>query len=247
MFIIDLTCGFNGFGKDNCKTRQEKFKFWNLVRLILEIWWYIRLCESWCPGKVMSACSVIRWDYAKCSTSELIPSWALIMGYVWVLMALWGHVHNRVWVLMAWWGYINNWATLTHWGRVTLICAGNQTIIGSDNGLSPGRRQAIIWTNAAILLIGPLGTNCNEILSEILTFSFTKIGLNVLSAKWQPFCLGFNVLRHMALRGVGASGYVKSCALRAVGVPGQSPPRHYPPTQSPSRTLPTRTLPHHQH
>ena len=37
-------------------------------------------------------------------------------------------------------------------------------IIGSDNGLSPGRRQAIIWTNAGILLIGPLGTNFIEIL-----------------------------------------------------------------------------------
>ena len=33
---------------------------------------------------------------------------------------------------------------LTHWGRVTHICVGNLTIIGSDNGLSPGRRQAII-------------------------------------------------------------------------------------------------------
>ena len=32
---------------------------------------------------------------------------------------------------------------LTHWGRVTHICVGNLTIIGSDNGLSPGRRQAI--------------------------------------------------------------------------------------------------------
>ena len=41
------------------------------------------------------------------------------------------------------------------WGRVTYICVGNQTIIGSDNGLSPGRRQAITWTNVAILLIGP--------------------------------------------------------------------------------------------
>ena len=48
---------------------------------------------------------------------------------------------------------------LTHWGRVTLICIGNLTIIGSDNDLSPGRRQAIIWTNAGILLIGPLGIN----------------------------------------------------------------------------------------
>ena len=33
---------------------------------------------------------------------------------------------------------------LTHWGQVTLICVGYLTIIGSDNGLSPGWRQAII-------------------------------------------------------------------------------------------------------
>ena len=66
---------------------------------------------------------------------------------------------------------------LTHWGRVTHICVGNLTIIGSDNGLSSGRRQAIIWTNAGILLIGPLGTNFNEILIEIHTFSFKKMHL----------------------------------------------------------------------
>ena len=52
---------------------------------------------------------------------------------------------------------------LTHWGRVTHICVGKLTIIGSDNGLSPERRQAIIWTNAGILLIGSLGTNFSEI------------------------------------------------------------------------------------
>ena len=40
-------------------------------------------------------------------------------------------------------------------------------IIGSDNGLSPGRRQAIIWTNAGILLIETLGTNSSEILFDI--------------------------------------------------------------------------------
>ena len=47
----------------------------------------------------------------------------------------------------------------------------NYTIIGSDNGLSPGRRQAIIWTIAGILLIIPLGTNFSEIAIEIKTFS----------------------------------------------------------------------------
>ena len=30
---------------------------------------------------------------------------------------------------------------LTHWGRVTHVCVGNLTIIGSDNGLSPGGRS----------------------------------------------------------------------------------------------------------
>ena len=48
---------------------------------------------------------------------------------------------------------------LTHWGRVTHLCVSKLTSIASDNGLSPGRRQAIIWNNAGILLIGPLGTN----------------------------------------------------------------------------------------
>ena len=56
---------------------------------------------------------------------------------------------------------------LTHWGRVTHICVSKLTIIGSDNGLSPGRRQAIIWTNAGILLIRTLGTNFSEILGKI--------------------------------------------------------------------------------
>ena len=84
---------------------------------------------------------------------------------------------------------------LTHWGRVTHICVSEIIIIGSDNGLSPGRRQAIIWTNAGILLIGPWGTNFSEILIGVHTFSFKKIHLNMFSAKCRPFCLCLNVLR----------------------------------------------------
>ena len=56
---------------------------------------------------------------------------------------------------------------LTHLGRVMHICVSRLTVTGSDNGLSPGRRQAIIWTNDGILLIGPLGTNCSENFIEI--------------------------------------------------------------------------------
>ena len=77
---------------------------------------------------------------------------------------------------------------------MTHICVSKLTIICSDNGLSPGRRQAIIWTNAGLLLIGPLGTNFSEILIDILTFSFKKMRLKVSCAKRRTFCLGLNVL-----------------------------------------------------
>ena len=91
---------------------------------------------------------------------------------------------------------------LTHWGRVTHICASELSILDSDNGLSPGRRQAIIKTNAGILLIWPLGTNFSEILIEINTFSFKKMHLKMLSGKKPAIFLGLNVLRHPDLASV---------------------------------------------
>ena len=74
---------------------------------------------------------------------------------------------------------------LTHWGWVMHICVSDLTLIDSDNGLPPGRRQAIIRTNAAIMLIRPLGTNFSEILIKILIFSFKKMRLKVSSAQWR--------------------------------------------------------------
>ena len=88
---------------------------------------------------------------------------------------------------------------LTHWGRVTHRCVGKLTTIGWDNGLSPERRQAIIWTNAGILLIGPLGTNFSEILIECHSISFMKMHMKMSSWKWRPSCLGLNVLNHCGL------------------------------------------------
>ena len=93
-----------------------------------------------------------------------------------------------------WWPYCPGLSLLTHWGRVTHICIAYLTIIASDNGLSPSRRQSIIWTNAEILLIRPLGTNVSEMLIEIHTFSFKKMHLKMTSAKRRAFCLGLNVL-----------------------------------------------------
>ena len=82
---------------------------------------------------------------------------------------------------------------LTHWGRVTHICVKKRTIIGSDNGLSPSRRQTIIRTNVGILLIGPSGTIFSEKLIEIHTFSFTKMHLKMSSGKRRLCFLGLNV------------------------------------------------------
>ena len=68
IFILNLTPGFNGLGKDNCKMRRETFKFWNLLPLILETLRYVCLpfwcwiwniqgeldqCHGcWCPGSL---------------------------------------------------------------------------------------------------------------------------------------------------------------------------------------------------
>ena len=72
--------------------------------------------------------------------------------------------------------YVNSGQTvhvhLNHWGRVSHVCVNKLTITGSDNGLSPGRHQVIIWTNTGILLIGSLETNFSDILIEIRIFQF---------------------------------------------------------------------------
>ena len=66
----------------------------------------------------------------------------------------------------------------------------NQVSMGSGNGLSPIGRQAIIWTSAGLLSIGPLVTNFSEILIKIQIFSFTKMHLKISSAKRRPFVQG---------------------------------------------------------
>ena len=76
---------------------------------------------------------------------------------------------------------------------MTHKCVNELTIIGSGNGLSPGRRQAIISTNAGILLIQPQETNFSEILFEIHIILFKKIHLKMSSGKWRPFWPGLNM------------------------------------------------------
>ena len=127
--------------------------------------------------------------------NEILPGVRFIISRLLIVKAAWNPTSLKH--LMCVYKYISikpRTRVLTHWGRVTHICVGNLTTIGSDNGLSPGRRQAIIWTNARMLLMGPLWINFSEILIEIPTFSFKKMRLKVSSAKRRPFCLGLNVL-----------------------------------------------------
>ena len=56
------------------------------------------------------------------------------------------------------------------------LSVSNLTIFDSDNGLSPGRRHTIIWTNH--------------------TNTFKKMLLKMLTKRW-PFCLGLGDNEHM--------------------------------------------------
>ena len=104
--------------------------------------------------------------------------------YVWLFteltMVALGHMSDR-----------NGKLTEAGW---RIYVSVDKITIGSDNGLSSGRHQAITRASAGIFLIGPLGTNFSEILIEIRTFSFKKRRLKMSSRKCRPSCLGFNVL-----------------------------------------------------
>ena len=92
---------------------------------------------------------------------------------------------------------------LTHWGRVTHICVRKLTIIGSDNGLSPGRRQAIIWTNDRILLMRPLGTNFSEIFIRNSNIFIHENALENVVCQMASICLGVNVLNSQGISSHG--------------------------------------------
>ena len=83
--------------------------------------------------------------------------------------------------------------TLWYWiisSEYRIYALVNWASIGLGNGLLPVRRQAITWTNADLVLKGTLRTNLSEIRIKIQNFSFMEMHLEMLSAKWQPFCPG---------------------------------------------------------
>ena len=92
------------------------------------------------------------------------------------------------------WGWIYSLkihlCSLTHWGWVMHICISKPTIIGSDNGLSPFRCQAITWTNDDLLSIGLWGTKFKEIFIKIKPFSLKNCISKCHLPKLRPSCRG---------------------------------------------------------
>ena len=81
------------------------------------------------------------------------------------------------------------------------ICNSKLTIIGSDNGLSPGQHQVIIWTSARILLIAPftnklqwnLNQNTKLFINENALENVVRKMAAILS---QPRCVNSPCLPH---------------------------------------------------
>ena len=154
--------------------------------------WFI---SRWQPGALR------RWHNISSGVGQLPQTARLPLAPAMVLLALiyrflqdfwivFKHEYKIPWKLFPYyWSSVEDleplfFIWLTQCGPVTYISITKLTIIGSDNGLSPGRCQAIIWTNKSILLIGSLGTNFSEILIEIHdTFPFKKMHLKRSSAK----------------------------------------------------------------
>ena len=137
-----------------------------------------------------------KWLFVACLTPSKNADTLLIItwGTYWDLYQR-THISFRKCCLeflsMKYWSLHSGLYDFTHWGQVTHICVSKLSITDSDNGLSPGRCQAIIWTSAGIFLIQTLGTH----FSKILTISFKKMRLKWSSGIWWPFCLGLNVLK----------------------------------------------------
>ena len=122
--------------------------------------------------------------------SHLLPMCWATRGRSWGHVMMWARFGSQGSIALNW---HSRYSGTRYSGTWLYICVTKHSI-GSDNGLLPDRRQAIIWTSAGILLIEALGTNFSEIFIEIHAFSFKEMHLKMSSGKWQPFCLSLNVL-----------------------------------------------------
>ena len=114
---------------------------------------------AWCSWEIKDLYFI--GPFCLLTESKPVTNAAILRFELFTGLSLWGPLGPGRVTCMLWVKEMFPHLSLTYRCRVTHICDSKLTIIGSDTGLSPGRCQAIIWTNAGILLIGPLGTNYN--------------------------------------------------------------------------------------
>ena len=141
---------------------------------------YHNFMYSWRGHKGYASTTLCHQDSCWCPGAEQAPGHQQPPCYIDPTVVMAAHeLYHTVRILLQ---------PLTLRGQVTHICISKLSIIGPGNGLLPGWHQAIIWTNAGILLTGPLGTDLSEIFIEICTFIFKKMHLKMSCAKWRLFC-----------------------------------------------------------
>ena len=116
-------------------SKFTEFLFLSIWLSVSQHWFREWLCAQQAISNYLNEWwpSLLMHIYASLSFNEL-------MKQVWFCCALCCHgdIMNPLWIHV-----IYSPIFLTHWGQVTHICVNKLTIIGSNNGLSPGRRQAI--------------------------------------------------------------------------------------------------------
>ena len=93
----------------------------------------------------------------------------LILVHIYIYIYIYKIIHNHQCIIIK-----SLSVHLTHLSLVQYIYVSELVSIGSGNGLSHVRHQAISWNNADLLSIGPPGTNLIEIWIKIQSFSFMK-------------------------------------------------------------------------
>ena len=136
------------------------------------------------------------WTYIEAKLLHLISSKLPLLNHLmnqYIYISGW-HSMNQyiyIWVTFSWHSFVNSLrqgdSYICHWTGSSLVQVMATCLFVC---------QAITCTNADLLSIWPLGTNCCESLLTLLTFSLKKMHLKMLSAMWWPFCLVLIVLKY---------------------------------------------------
>ena len=131
IFILNLTLGFNGLGKDNCKSKREAFKFCELVRLILEVWRVSNVyTHSLHPNDYAHGLRlvliVLLWHRSNLSVSFRVTS-----HDSWAIMRLWKYQRynpggmDKCITVAPWWRH-----QMETFSALLALCAGNPPVTG---------------------------------------------------------------------------------------------------------------------